>query len=49
MDKLGYLNREQAQAADGRREALKWLARQLQWEHRLDVLRPGAVEARQAA
>jgi len=49
MDKLSYLNSEQAQAAEGRREALQWLARQLQWEHRLGDLRPGAAEAKQAA
>jgi len=31
----------QRQAADGRREALNWLAQRLSWERRLGELRPG--------
>ena len=31
---------QQARAAEGRREALRWLARRLNWEHRLGELRP---------
>lgn len=49
MDKLSYLHSERAHSAEGRNEALKWLARQLQWEHRLGELRPGATRAKQAA
>jgi hypothetical protein len=49
MDKLSYLHSAQAHSAEGRREALKWLARRLQWEHRLGELRPGAVAEKQAA
>ena len=30
----------QAQAAEGRREALRWLAETLNWERRLGELRP---------
>ena len=30
----------QRRAADGRREALTWLARRLNWERRLGELRP---------
>jgi hypothetical protein len=40
---------QQARAAEGRREALQWLARRLQWERRLGELRPGAATAKQAA
>ncbi|HTD50439.1 MAG TPA: hypothetical protein VK771_07565 [Acidimicrobiia bacterium] len=40
---------QQARAAEGRREALKWLARRLQWERRLRELRPDATTAKQAA
>jgi hypothetical protein len=41
---------QQARAAEGRREALRWLARRLQWEQRLGELRPhGAAEAKRAA
>jgi hypothetical protein len=36
----------QAQAADGRREALRWLARRLNWERRLGELRPEGQPAR---
>ena len=43
----------QRQAADGRREALTWLARRLDWERRLGQLRPSEVvgisEGKQAA
>jgi hypothetical protein len=41
----------QAQMAEGRREALSWLARQLRWERRLGELRHGepAAKAKQAA
>jgi hypothetical protein len=31
-----------ARESEGRREALRWLAGQLRWEHRLSELRPGA-------
>ena len=48
MDQLSYLH-EKSHAAEGKREALKWLARQLQWERRLGELRPGAEGSRQAA
>jgi hypothetical protein len=48
MDQLSYFD-QQARAAEGRREALKWLARRLQWERRLSELRPGAPAAQQAA
>jgi hypothetical protein len=49
MDKLSYFD-QQARAADGRREALRWLAQRLQWERRLGELRPGgATAARKAA
>jgi hypothetical protein len=34
----------QRQAADGRREALTWLARRLDWERRLGQLRPSGTE-----
>lgn len=34
---------QQARAAEGRREALRWLARRLSWEHRLGELRPDAA------
>ena len=34
----------QRQAADGRREALAWLARRLDWERRLGQLRPSDAE-----
>jgi hypothetical protein len=45
---------QQARAAEGRREALRWLAGRLKWEHRLGQLRPStgtapAHEAKQAA
>jgi len=44
----------QRRAADGRREALSWLARRLDWERRLGELRPAdrdfsETEAKQAA
>ena len=48
MDKLSYFD-QQARAAEGRREALRWLAQRLQWERRLGELRPGATSARKAA
>jgi hypothetical protein len=48
MDQLSYLH-EKSHGAEGKREALKWLARQLQWERRLGELRPGAPAAQQAA
>ena len=48
MDKLSYFD-QQARAAEGRREALRWLARRLNWERRLGELRPGAAAAKQAA
>jgi hypothetical protein len=41
-----------AQEAEGRREALRWLAGRLRWERRLGELRPGAPTgepAKQAA
>jgi hypothetical protein len=41
-----------ARDAEGRREALRWLAGQLRWEHRLTELRPdapSAAAAKQAA
>ena len=38
----------QARAAEGRREALKWLGRRLQWERRLGELRPDAPTAESA-
>jgi len=41
-----------AREAEGRREALRWLAGQLRWEHRLNELRPdtpSAAPAKQAA
>jgi hypothetical protein len=40
---------QQAQAAEGRREALRWLAGRLKWEHRLGELRPGAEKPARAA
>ena len=36
---------QKRQAADGRREALTWLARRLNWERRLGQLRPDAEDA----
>ena len=48
MDQLSYFD-QQARAAEGRREALKWLARRLQWERRLGELRPVTAEAKKAA
>ena len=48
MKNLSYFD-QQAREAEGRREALRWLARRLQWEHRLGELRPGTSEAKQAA
>ncbi len=42
----------QAQMAEGRREALSWLARQLRWERRLGELRhdePAASPTKRAA
>jgi len=45
----------QRQAAEGRRDALNWLAGRLSWERRLGELRPGTAqvaeisETRQAA
>ena len=40
-----------ARESEGRREALRWLAGQLRWEHRLSELRPDSLsgEAKQAA
>ena len=40
---------QQARAAEGRREALTWLARRLKWEHRLGELRPHEVDEAQKA
>jgi hypothetical protein len=46
---------QQAEAAEGRREALQWLARRLSWERRLGQLRPDEAtspehgESKQAA
>jgi hypothetical protein len=48
MDKVSYFD-HQARAAEGRREALKWLARRLKWEHRLGELRPHEAHDEQAA
>ena len=48
MDQLSDF-KTQARASEGRREALQWLGRQLQWERRLAELRPGAEAARKAA
>jgi hypothetical protein len=48
MEQVSYFD-QQARAAEGRREALKWLARRLQWERRLSELRPGAAAAQKAA
>ena len=48
MDKLSYFD-QQTRAAEGRREALRWLAQRLQWERRLGELRPGETPARKAA
>jgi hypothetical protein len=36
--------KNQRQVAEGRREALNWLARRLSWERRLGELRPSADE-----
>jgi hypothetical protein len=41
--------KNQRQAADGRREALNWLARRLNWERRLGELRPAAPEVAETA
>ena len=48
MEKLSYFD-QQARAAEGRREALNWLARRLKWEHRLGELRPDALAEQKAA
>jgi hypothetical protein len=40
---------QQARAAEGRREALQWLARRLNWEHRLGELRPDQAPKAQEA
>lgn len=48
MDKSHDLH-TQARVVEGRREALKWLARRLQWERRLAELRPGDLAGRKAA
>ena len=48
MDQLTDLDRKTSQA-DGQREALRWLARRLQWERRLGELRPDANSDRKAA
>jgi len=48
MDKVSYFD-QQARAAEGRREALKWLAGRLQWERRLGELRPHATPTAKAA
>ena len=47
MDKVSYFD-QQARAAEGRREALRWLARRLQWERRLGELRPGEAASKAA-
>jgi len=39
MDKVSYFD-QQARNAEGRREALRWLAQRLRWERRLGELRP---------
>jgi hypothetical protein len=44
MDQTSILH-QQAQTAEGRREALQWLARRLSWERRLGQLRPGAAKS----
>lgn len=48
MDKITYFD-QKAGSADARREALKWLARALKWEHRLGELRPEEAAEKQAA
>ncbi len=48
MDQLSYLH-NQARAAEGKREALNWLSRQLRWEQRLAELRPGVLAVQKAA
>ena len=48
MDQLSYLP-NQSPSREGKREALKWLGRQLQWERRLAELRPGTEAAQKAA
>jgi hypothetical protein len=54
MDQTSIVH-QQAKAAEGRREALKWLARRLNWERRLGQLRsdeatsPESGESKQAA
>jgi hypothetical protein len=48
MDQLHDLQ-TQARVAEGRRAALKWLGRRLQWERRLAELRPGDLGGRKAA
>ena len=40
---------EKARAAEGRREALRWLAGRLKWERRLGELRPDGPSVKQAA
>ena len=48
MENLSYFE-GQARAAEGRREALSWLAGALSWERRLGELRPGAESEQKAA
>ena len=48
MEKLSYID-SPARAADGKREALTWLARTLTWERRLGELRPDATPEQKAA
>ena len=45
MDETSFFH-QQSPAADGRREALRWLARRLNWERRLGELRPGRLTER---
>ena len=44
MDQTSILHHK-AEVAEGRREALKWLARRLSWERRLGQLRPDEATA----
>ena len=48
MNNVSYFD-QQARAAEGRREALRWLAGRLKWERRLVELRPEERTAKQAA
>ena len=47
MSNSSYFD-HQARAAEGRREALKWLAGRLKWERRLGELRPHGEPAAKA-